>query len=268
MTSPISAAPTRPRRQVARAFDRKAFLRPIAHRGLHDKAQGRIENTAPAFQAAIDKGYGIECDLQAARDGTPMVFHDDSLGRLVAASGPVAVYSPAELARLRYRHQDLAILRFTELLDLVAGRVPLLVEVKVAGRHAPRAFLDKIAREARAYQGPIALMSFDRQVVADLGRLAPTVARGLTVGSHRLPAGWWTSAGAAARARVLDRVLGAAPPGISFLAVDVRMVRHVRAWLSAHAPDLALFSWTIRKPRERAAAARWADAPIFEGYEP
>ena len=71
-------------------LDRDTFVRPIAHRGLHDPTAGRIENTAPAFRAAIDKGYGIECDLQPADDGTPMVFHDEKLDRLVAATGPIA----------------------------------------------------------------------------------------------------------------------------------------------------------------------------------
>ena len=54
------------------------------------QTMGRLENTAPAFRAAIDKGYGIECDLQPADDGTPMVFHDEKLDRLVAATGPLA----------------------------------------------------------------------------------------------------------------------------------------------------------------------------------
>ena len=63
------------------------------------------------------------------------------------------------------------------------------------------------------------------------------------------------------------RLLGSAPAGIAFFAIDVRMLRSARAWMTQHAPELALFSWTIRTARERAAAARWADAPIFEGYE-
>ena len=248
-------------------LDRAAFLRQIAHRGLHNGAKGRIENTAPAFLAAIAKGYGIECDLQAAKDGTPMVFHDDRLGRLVVGAGPISVQAPATLASLRYRRQDTHILRFAELLALVAERVPLLVEVKTNPHTPLEAFLDKIARLARAYQGPIALMSFNREVVAELGRLAPTVPRGLVVGSHQLRPSWWAAPSAANKSRNLTRLLGSPPTGIAFFAVDVRMLRSARAWTSQHAPQLALFSWTIRTPRERRAAARWADAPIFEGYE-
>ncbi len=248
------------------ALDRGVFLRPIAHRGLHAPAGPRIENTGPAFLAAIDDGFGIECDLQPASDGTPMVFHDEDLARLVAGSGPIAAQTPAQLARLRYRRYASHILRFAELLELVDGRVPLLVEIKAEGKGLPpQAFLDKIARQARAYQGPIALMSFSPDVVAAVVRLAPTIPSGLVVGSHKLPPSWWAAPSAANRNRILTRVLGAAPAGISFFAIDVRMLAHAREWMRRHTPDLALFSWTIRTARQRSAAARWADAPIFEG---
>src|SRR5690606_518106 len=105
-------------------LDRALFVRPIAHRGWHDAAEGRLENTAPAFRAAMAKGNGTECDRQGAADGTPMVFHDPRLDRLVAAAGPIAAYPAHSLARLRYRGQDERILSFAQLLDLVAGRVP------------------------------------------------------------------------------------------------------------------------------------------------
>jgi glycerophosphoryl diester phosphodiesterase len=244
------------------------FLRPIAHRGLHDKRRGRIENTEPAFRAAIERGYGIECDLQPAGDGTPMVFHDDQLERLVEASGPIAGRSPASLARLRYRGQDTRISTFAALLELVAGRVPLLVEVKAERRLPPESFLQSIAHMATAYRGPIALMSFNAEVVAALGALAPKVPRGLVVGRHEVLKSWLARAGKAAEGTALARLLDAAVDGVSFLAVDVRLVKAAAAWREAGGHDLPLFSWTIRTMRQRATAARHADAPIFEGYEP
>ena len=262
-----AAALTRPRLPVSGRLDHGLFLRPIAHRGLHAPAGPRIENTAAAFLAAIDKGYGIECDLQPASDGTPMVFHDERLERLVAASGPIAAHTPAQLARLRYRRHDASILRFAEFLELVAGRVPLLVEIKANGREPLPAFLDRIARQARSYKGPIALMSFSPEIVAGVGRLAPTIPRGLVVGSHKLPPSWWAAPSPANKARILTRMLGSAPDGLAFFAVDVRMLASARTWTARHTPELALFSWTIRTARERRSAARWADAPIFESYE-
>jgi glycerophosphoryl diester phosphodiesterase len=248
-------------------LDRAAFVRPIAHRGWHEKAKGRLENTAPAFRAAIDKGYGIECDLQGAEDGTPMVFHDSKLDRLVTASGPIAAYSPRSLARLRYKGQDEKILSFAQLLDLVDGRVPLLVEVKRNGAVSTK-FLEGIARQASAYKGPIALMSFDRGAVAALEMLAPAVPRGSIIGGRQLLSSLWAGRSHRRESPAAMRLFGSAPEGVAFYAVQINLVAVARAWMSRRAHDLPLFTWTVRTPRQRARAARWADAPIFEGYEP
>jgi glycerophosphoryl diester phosphodiesterase len=247
-------------------LDRAAFVRPIAHRGWHDSAKGRLENTAPAFRAAIDKGYGIECDLQAAEDGTPMVFHDIKLDRLVAASGPIAAYSPRSLARLSYRGQDERILSFAQLLDLVGGRVPLLVEVKRNGTPRPE-FLERIGRQAAAYKGPVALMSFDRATVTALGELAPAVPRGAVVGGRQLISSLWTGRGRRRESPAASRLFASAPDGVAFYAVEIKLVAVARTWMTRRAHHLPLFTWTVRTPRQRARAARWADAPIFEGYE-
>jgi glycerophosphoryl diester phosphodiesterase len=253
------------RHKPAPPLDRGVFVRPIAHRGWHDGARGLVENTAPAFSAAIAKGYGIECDLQAAEDGTPMVFHDSKLDRLVAATGPIAAYSPRKLAHLRYRGQDEKIPSFAQFLDLIAGRVPALVEVKRNGRLHPR-FLENVARLAAAYKGPIALMSFDRTTVAALGQL-PAIPRGSVIGGRQMLTGLW--AGRSRRRESGGRApVGIGPEGVAFYAVNTQLVAVARSWMSRRAHDLPLFTWTVRTPRQRVRAARWADAPIFEGYEP
>jgi glycerophosphoryl diester phosphodiesterase len=245
------------------ALDRNVFLRPIAHRGLHNRQRGLIENTAPAFLAAIDNDYGIECDLQPARDGTPMVFHDATLDRLTRGHGRIVAHNPEELSRLRYKDQDIGILSFKDLITLVAGRVPLLVEIKSNGR-MPKGFLPAIAETAASYRGPIALMSFDRAVVTQTGRLAPDIPRGIVIGSHQLARNWWAGPSAAGQNAAVAALLNKAPADISFFAVDVRMLEPAKAWLAERAPAAVLFTWTVRTAKERAAAARWADAPIFE----
>jgi glycerophosphoryl diester phosphodiesterase len=247
-------------------LDRSVFVRPIAHRGWHDGAKGRVENTAPAFKAALAKGYGIECDLQAADDGTPMVFHDSTLDRLVAGSGPIAAHSPRSLARLRYRGQDERILSFAQFLDLVGGRVPALVEVKRGGHLHPR-FLGNVARLAAAYKGPIALMSFDRSIVAALGQLAPAIPRGAVIGNRQMLSSLWVGRKKRRQSPPATRLLASAPEGVAFYAVNTQLVAVARGWMSRRSQDLPLFTWTVRTPRQRARAAKWADAPIFEGYE-
>ncbi len=104
--------------------------RPIAHRGLHDAQRGIIENTGTAFEAAISGNYGIETDLQISADGEAMVHHDDALGRLTEGTGRLAELSAARLKSVKFKATADRILTLSELLDLVAGRASLLLELK------------------------------------------------------------------------------------------------------------------------------------------
>ena len=246
-------------------LDRAQFIRPIAHRGLHDRNAGLIENSGPAFRAAIEGNYGIECDLQPASDGTPMVFHDRALKRLVDSDGLIDALSPADLAKLRYRGQDTPILTFADFLALVAGKVPLLVEIKSDWEPPKAGFLEAIAAAATAYAGPIALMSFDPAIVARCRALAPKVPRGIVATDFTVN-NWWQDKIDPARAISLTYLLESREAEPSFFAYHVRalptpVTRFVREGLG-----VPLFTWTVRSERERAIAARWADAPIFEGY--
>jgi glycerophosphoryl diester phosphodiesterase len=248
----------------------QTFLRPVAHRGLHDAARGRIENSEPAFAAAIARGYGIECDLRPAAGGLPIVFHDETLERLVDGEGAVAGLDAAGLARLRYRGQDTAILTFTGLLDLVAGRVPLLVEVKSEWEPPDTAFLAEIARLAKAYEGPLALMSFDPAVMAVMKDLAPRIPRGIVSGGYRYEDGsfWWPSKIDAGRARRLANLEESGPVEPDFYAYHVKSLPQPVTELQRKVFGLPLFTWTVRTAEDRAIATDWADAPIFEGFEP
>src|SRR5690606_2594929 len=107
---------------------------PIAHRALHDRAAGRIENSPAAIRAAIDHGYAIEIDLQLSQDGVPMVFHDEDLERLTEETGPVNARPAAALQAIRLAGGGDGIPSLAEVLALVAGRVPLLIELKDQSR--------------------------------------------------------------------------------------------------------------------------------------
>jgi glycerophosphoryl diester phosphodiesterase len=246
-------------------LDRAKFIRPIAHRGLHDRAAGVIENTGPAFLAAIAGGYGIECDLQPASDGTPMVFHDAALKRLVDADGLVRERSPAELAKLRYRGQDTPILTYVDFLALVGGRVPLLVEIKSDWDPAMPGFLEAIAALSTGYAGPLALMSFDPAVMVRCRALAPDVPRGIIACDYTVN-NWWPGKIDASRAISLTYLLESRDAAPDFFAYHVRALPTPVTRFTRDGLGLPLFTWTVRSERERAIAARWADAPIFEGY--
>ncbi len=248
-------------------LDREKFIRPIAHRGLHDLKVGRIENTGPAFLAAIERGYGIECDLQPASDSTPFVFHDRAFKRLVDADGLIDERTPDAIAKLRYRGQDTPILSYAAFLELVGGRVPLVVEIK-SDFDAPKAgFLEAIATMTAAYPGPICLKSFDPAVMARIRTLAPQIPRGIIATDYTIH-NWWPNKIDAARAISLTYLLESREAEPCFFSYHVRALPTPVTRFTREALGLPLFTWTVRSERERAIAAKWADAPVFEGYLP
>ncbi len=248
-------------------LDRETFIRPIAHRGLHDRDAGIVENTGPAFLAAIAGNYGIECDLQPASDGTPMVFHDSPLKRLIDAEGLISERTPAELAKLRYRGQDTPILTYAAFLDLVGGRVPLLVEIKSDWEPPAPRFLEAIAEISKGYKGPLALMSFDPAIMARCRDLAPDIPRGIVATDFTVN-NWWGSKIDASRAISLTYLLESRPAEPSFFSYHVRALPSPITRFIREGMGLPLFTWTVRTPRDREIAARWADAVTFEGYRP
>ena len=225
------------------------LVRPIAHRGLHAARQGVIENTETAFKAAIAKGYGIECDLQAASDLEPMVFHDERLKRLTTASGLVRERSPAELRRLQCAGRPTASCRLSEMLEMVAGKVPLLIEVKSEWARNDR--LRRCRRPApQELQGPYGIMSFDPSRVRPFCELLPHAPRGIVAGGIRsdltMPR-WirrWN-----ARKLLTNHI--ARPDFIDYF---VRGLPGAAPVLSRRPEDLPLFTWTVRSPADRAEA--------------
>jgi glycerophosphoryl diester phosphodiesterase len=248
-------------------LDRAAFLRPIAHRGLHDAKHRIIENTGPAFEAAIAAGYGIECDVRPIKGGVPVVFHDETLNRLVKGRGPIAAVKEKELKSLQYRVGGTTILRLSELLDLVAGRVPLLVEIKSEWHPIDRDFLANIASLASRYHGPIALMSFDPAVMATVRNLAPTIPRGIVSGKYT-GTGWWSRKISRKRAAGLRDLLESGPAAPDFFAYQVDALPTPVTEYVRQVSGLPLFTWTVRTAKQRRTAETWADAMIFEGIRP
>jgi glycerophosphoryl diester phosphodiesterase len=247
--------------------DLAPFLKPIAHRGLHDAAKGRIENTAPAFEAALAKGYGIECDIRPAACGTPMVFHDARLERLIESKDAVGALDAAALKRLKFRTADTHVIELADLLALVDGREPLLVEIKSEWETPDPRFVTAIATLSTAYRGPIGLMSFDPAMMTAMREAAASVPRGIVSGPFE-GTGWSLDRIEPERAFRLRHFLESRPAAPDFYAYDVKalptpVTRYVREVLG-----MPLFTWTVRTQEERKTAARWADAPIFEGYEP
>jgi len=249
--------------QLPRAF----LTAPIAHRGLHDRAAGRIENSRAAIRAAIEAGYGIEIDLQLTVDGKAVVFHDDTLDRLTGEAGPVRARPKAELQKIALKDGGECIPGFTEILRLVAGRVPLLVEIKdqdgqMGGDVGELEFA--AANAATGYRGPLAFMSFNPHSVARMGALAPEHSRGLVTSAYR-PEDWpGLSPETCARLREIP---DAATCGARFISHEARDLARPRV-RDLHARGWPVLCWTIRSPEAEAEARRLAHNVTFEGYLP
>ena len=143
--------------------------RPIAHRGLHDVENGVVENTLAAAAAAVAQTCAIECDVQLSRDEEVFVFHDDTLDRLTDATGALIEKSAAAIARTHLSRAtgDTKIPTLAEFLALVAGRVPVVCELKSRFDGDVR-IGDRVAALAAGYEGPLALKSFDPAVISHL----------------------------------------------------------------------------------------------------
>lgn len=239
--------------------------RPIAHRALHDATDGRPENSRAAIRAAIAAGYGIEMDLQLSADGQAMVFHDYDLGRLTDATGPLRLRDADELATLSLKHGDEGIPSLSEVLKIVDGQTPLLIEIKdqdgAMGEDVGP--LERAAADALdGYAGPVALMSFNPHSIAHIARLAPDRPRGLTTSAF-LPEHWPTLP---ERTRNRLRLIkGFDATGSSFVSHDWQDLES-SALDGLRARDVPVLCWTIRSKREEAAARALACNVTFEGY--
>jgi glycerophosphoryl diester phosphodiesterase len=214
----------------------------FTHRGLHHGA-GFPENSLIAFAAALELGAGIECDLRLTADNQVLVFHDADAWRMCASPLRIGASTHRQLDRLRVGEGPIPTLR--SLLELVAGRVPLLLEVKVDGdlwRWIP-----VLRRELDGYRGRYGVMSFDARLPRLLKTNLPAVRRGLVVRHSLSPLKRWLA-------------LRLASP--DFLAVDKAALGE--AWVARARKRLPVYSWAIDSAEQRRTASVHADALIWE----
>ena len=241
----------------------ECFLnRPIAHRALHNVSEGRPENSRVAIMAAIAAGYGIEIDLQLSRDGTAMVFHDYDLGRLTGETGLVRDRDESNLGQIVLSGGQEGVPSLVQVLELVAGRVPLLIELK--DQHGQMGMTDgtlerAVANCLESYKGPAAVMSFNPNMVVELAKRLPDHPRGLVTSGY--DARHWPELPEPERDHLRD-IPDFNRVGCSFIshhAIDLDRSR-VQALRTGGTPVLC---WTIRSDAEEQAARRLADNISF-----
>ena len=242
----------------------RSFLdRPIAHRALHDTTVA--ENSMGAIKAAVAAGYGIEIDIQRSADDVAMVFHDYDLARLTGQKGAIAQRDAAALGGMALAGGGGCVPTLRDVLDEVAGAVPLLIEIKDQdGGLGPNvgALERDVCAALSGYDGDVALMSFNPHSVAACAQFAPDVPRGLT--TCPFPAKDWPTVPAAVREAQrhipdFDRV------GACFIShqQDDLTSSPVAELKSRGVPILC---WTIRSPEMEREARKIANNITFEGY--
>jgi glycerophosphoryl diester phosphodiesterase len=240
--------------------------RPVAHRGLHDAAAGRIENTLGAARAALSHGFGIECDVQISADGEAMVFHDFTLDRLTEGRGEVAKRTAADLAAIPMRGTGDRIAPLSDLLALVGGRQPLIVEVKSRFDGNLR-LAARTIELCRAYDGPLGIKSFDPRVTAEVRRLAPDLPRGI-VAMNKYDGYDDYEQVSAEEKHALANLLHFNESKPEFVSWRVGDLPCAAPFLCRSVVGLPLMTWTVRTPQDRARAAAHADQMVFEGFVP
>jgi glycerophosphoryl diester phosphodiesterase len=223
-----------------------------AHRGLH--GDGVPENSLAAFVAAAAQGLGIELDVQRSSDGQAVVFHDDVLDRLTGVSGAVARHSAAQLGRMTIDGTGETIPTLRQALSRIAGRVPVLIEIKSRRQDHVTALCLAVRRVLEGYAGAHAVISFDPRVSRWYRRHSPHTVRALTIteGDHR---------GLLGSVRRRLALWHAAP---DFLTYDIRDLPS-RFAARQRARGLPIVAWTVNSTACRERAMHHADADIVEG---
>jgi glycerophosphoryl diester phosphodiesterase len=253
-SSPFAALDRRLTRPPQASRVSPLLARDFAHRGLWG---GPVpENSLAAARAAIAGGFGIECDVRLSRDGTVMVIHDADTTRLASQPGRIAASTAQELAALRLGGGDERIPTLAQLLGLIAGRVPLLIEIKTDSFAEAAPLCLAVRRVLEGYRGPVAVMGFNPEVSRWFAAHAPRIVHGLIMTEHR------ESRARAVRDAVTRRLaVWRARP--DFLAYDVRFLPSALP-SALRSAGLPVLSWTVRTHAERATVATHADRPIFE----
>ncbi|TAW16081.1 glycerophosphodiester phosphodiesterase [Rhizobium ruizarguesonis] len=225
---------------------------PVAHRGYHDLNTHIWENTLSAFSRAVEAGFAIECDLHYASDGVPVIFHDEDLQRLCNLNGDIRERTSRELGLIAVGGTSDKVPTLRQLLDLVKGKVPLVLELK--GREADdEGFAEAVLEVLEGYEGKVALMSFDHWLLRDLKTLGSPYPLGLTANGNT-PGAFNTHA-------------KAMEIGLDFISYYYGDLPNAFI-TSEREKGIPVITWTVRDEEARRLTFANADQMTFEGFDP
>lgn len=244
------------------------FPNPIAHRGLHDRGSGIIENSASAFEAAITAGFTIECDVQLSSDGVPVIFHDENMKRLLGKDGAIADCAVAEITSTRLLDSAAGDCpqRFTGFLSQIGGRTLLQIELKHQRDIAGTQLLARAVAEAlKSYEGPVTVGSFDPRLLTAIRQFGFAGPRGII--TYDYEPNEWDSYLTDEQRYTLRHLLHWHETQFDFIscASDALGLPATNFWRALGKPITA---WTVRTQAEADATRGRADQIVFEGFAP
>jgi len=231
-----------------------------AHRGLFHNLKGIPENSIPAFQNAIKEGYGIELDVQITKDNKVIVFHDDTLSRMCQLDIRVREKTYEELQELNLLQTEYKIPLLSEVLSLVDGKVPLLIEIKL-----PIACLDTclfVNEVLLNYHGDYCIESFNSLVLLWYRRHRPDVIRGQLSGNLMNP----IAEGGLILSFIIEHLLSNFLGSPDFISYSHNRTSNFSFLINKYLYKVPVFAWTIESKSDYNKAANIFDSFIFEGF--
>jgi glycerophosphoryl diester phosphodiesterase len=240
---------------------------PIAHRTLHDVKSGIPENSWEGLEKAISRGYAIEIDLQLSRDGIPVVFHDYKLNRVTDEIGFISDRRAAELEKIVLKGGQKGIPRFDAFMSYIAGRVPVLIELKDQDGtlgDSPSVFESAVCKTLENYTGPVAIMSFNPFMIERCAKLLPNIPRGLITEVFKQDE--WPNI-SKLRCNKLTKISDYFTAGATFISHDHMDLKSDEVDRLKKA-GATILCWTVRSQNEDNEARKIADSVTFENYLP
>jgi glycerophosphoryl diester phosphodiesterase len=229
--------------------------RPIAHRGSH-RGTEIPENSMRAFEESIRLNHPIELDIFKLVDQSIAVFHDETLKRVTGVDGKISDQSSSDLKRLKLFGTDQTIPLLDDVLNLVQGKVPILIEIKeqpIAGQIEPILW-----QKLSNYSGDYAIQSFNPNTLAWFKKNAPTVTRGQLSGNFKGENLEWY------KKLILSNLLLNPLSQPHFVAYDLKALPNVPTAIARNLFKVPIIAWTIRTQADREKAAQCADNIIFD----
>jgi glycerophosphoryl diester phosphodiesterase len=231
----------------------------ICHRGYHGGSSACPENSLSAFERAVRRGLAIECDVQLLADDGIAVFHDSNTKRMTGVDRLIAVCDAGQVRSMRLLDSNQTVPLLEDMLDVVGGEVPLLIEMKGFGDMGR--FCRALLRKLKGYDGPFALQSFNPKALLWLRLHAPQIPRGQISGSLqdvKLP---WH------RKVLVKNLLTNGTTRPHFISYEVECIPHMKR-VQKLREQMPVIGWTVSSLEQYKRLKQHCDNVIFEGFDP